>query len=136
MLSTIDNKHGYQFYQLLIKLTTTPATPPTAITWVCQLLTKAILAEKGREKQAHGETAPGKTVLSIVDKSDKHNTRDTFCQTLTRSCNTPATMWVYQLLIKAQKVRHGVILSTIDKNRNHNTRDTIAQDPPGAGLIK
>jgi len=50
--------------------------------WELAQTRKAILAEKGREKQAHGETAPGKTVLSIVDKSDKHNTRDTIAQEL------------------------------------------------------
>jgi N6-adenosine-specific RNA methylase IME4 len=37
---------------------------------------KKIIAEKGKEKQSHGLTAPNKTLLSIVDKSDGHNTRN------------------------------------------------------------
>lgn len=44
-----------------------------------QFAKKAILAEKGRKKQAHGETAPGKTLLSKNDKSvsePKHDTQD------------------------------------------------------------
>lgn len=36
---------------------------------------KALLAEKGRAKQSHGQTAPGKTLLSNVDKTDAHDTR-------------------------------------------------------------
>ena len=36
------------------------------------------LRRKGREKQAHGMTAPNKTLLSIIDKSvdTPHNTRN------------------------------------------------------------
>ena len=31
---------------------------------------KGILLKQGREKQGHGQTAPGKTLLSTIDKSD------------------------------------------------------------------
>jgi hypothetical protein len=36
---------------------------------------RELLAERGAEKQAHGKTAPGKTLLSKTDKSDRHDTR-------------------------------------------------------------
>ncbi len=42
--------------------------------WELAQTRKAILAEKGREKQSHGDTAPGKTLLSTIDKS-VHNTQ-------------------------------------------------------------
>jgi hypothetical protein len=44
--------------------------------WELAQTRKELLMVKGREKQGHGETAPGKTLLSIVDKSDTHNTRE------------------------------------------------------------
>ncbi len=43
---------------------------------------KELLAEKGKENKAHGKTAPGKTLLSTFDKSDKHNTRDELAKEL------------------------------------------------------
>jgi len=50
---------------------------------------KEILNRQGREKQAHGETAPGRTLLSITDKSDIHNTRNEIAKDLNKS-----TGWV------------------------------------------
>ena len=52
-----------------------------------ELQNKAELVEVGREKQAHGQTAPGKTLLSLNDKSVEpaHNTRETIATTLKMS---------------------------------------------------
>jgi hypothetical protein len=49
---------------------------PNGWKWELAQTRKELLMVKGREKQGHGETAPGKTLLSIVDKSDTHNTRE------------------------------------------------------------
>ena len=52
-----------------------------------ELQNKAELIEVGREKQAHGQTAPGKTLLSFNDKSVEpaHNTQKTIATTLKMS---------------------------------------------------
>jgi ParB-like chromosome segregation protein Spo0J len=43
--------------------------------WELAQAKKKILGDKGEERQAHGQTAPGKTLLSKVDKSVAHNTQ-------------------------------------------------------------
>ncbi len=43
---------------------------------------KEILLQKGKEKQGHGQTAPGKTLLSITDKSVAHNTQKEIAEKL------------------------------------------------------
>jgi DNA modification methylase len=46
------------------------------------LTERALLAEKGRLKQAHGLTAPGKTLLPTIGKSDAHNTQKELAKSL------------------------------------------------------
>lgn len=52
--------------------------------WELAQAKKLILAERGRERQSHGETAPGKTLLSTIDKSDAkpHNTQQELAKEL------------------------------------------------------
>lgn len=52
--------------------------------WELAQAKKLILAERGRERQSHGETAPGKTLLSTIDKSDAkpHNTQQELAKQL------------------------------------------------------
>jgi len=52
--------------------------------WKLENMRKDILLTQGREKQAHGLTAPGRTLLSTIDKSveEPHNTRKTIADAL------------------------------------------------------
>jgi len=50
--------------------------------WELAQVKKELLLKQGRERQAHGQTAPGKTLLSTIDKSDTHNTQKEIAQEL------------------------------------------------------
>ena len=56
---------------------------PVFVRYELSKVRKALLAERGRERQAHGQTAPGRTLLSMLDKSvDPHDTRKTLATEL------------------------------------------------------
>lgn len=73
---------------------------------------KDILLKIGKEKQGHGLTAPGKSLLSITDKSVKHNTQKEIAKDLNISTGKLAQA---EVVIKRapeevkEKLRRGVI---------------------------
>lgn len=73
---------------------------------------KDILSAKGKEKQSHGQTAPGKSLLSKVDKSDKHNTQQELAKELGWSTGKVAMadkVWKDAKPEVKEKVRQGEV---------------------------
>jgi hypothetical protein len=71
---------------------------------------------KGKEKKSHGMTAPGRTLLSINDKSDesKHNTREEIADDLNWSTGKVAQADVMAAVVADLSA---VVIATLHTSR-------------------
>ena len=98
-----------------------------------QFQNKDELLRAGRDKQAHGKTAPGKTLMSEIDKSvdtPSHNTRDSIAAAANVSTGTVAMAEVVDVSIPLCKKRWRVPIQTNISTAIKNGRQVSTHPNP------